>query len=77
MKLSAFYEEEKKKFLPIKTWKAKSSHCNPDTSEPIYYSVELWKHNSWNCNCLAGQMKRKCKHIQKCQDELAENKYNK
>ena len=72
MTLATLYEQEKKKYLPIKTWRVPSSHRQPDPSETIYYTIELWGDGKMYCGCVAGSFRRKCKHLAQKQDELSE-----
>lgn len=61
-----------KHFQPIKMFKVESSHRNPDTSEPIFYRVELFANGEMFCNCMAGSFRRKCRHQLQILDELSE-----
>ena len=80
MNLQEFYQSEKIKYLPVKTWNVKSNHCHPDTGEFNYYLVEMWADGEWTCSCPAGfygKKRKKCRHIIQKIEELAEEKFNK
>ena len=61
-----------KYYEPIKRWKVESSHRNPDTSEIIYYDIELWGDGEIVCYCLAGSFKHKCHHKKDKEAELCQ-----
>ena len=68
-------EFHKKHYQPVKSWRVESSHKHSDTGGKLFYITELWGNGTWTCTCIAGEMRRKCKHVIKCQDEMAEEKY--
>jgi len=56
---------------PIKSWSVKSrTQVHPDTTEPLYYTLELWGDGKITCNCSAGSYNRLCWHRKKIKDEL-------
>ena len=67
-------EFNQKHYKPLYSWEVLSSHRNPDTGEPYFYTVEQWKDGSWVCNCPAGSFKKKCHHVLDRMDELSQLK---
>ncbi len=70
MEIRELYQKQKLCYLPIKVFKVKSlTNFNPDLGEFEEYRVELWANGKWRCNCMAGQMKRICRHIKQIKEE--------